>query len=270
MMSNAFRLFSLCIAGLVALAGCNLAKDSPPIATVESGNRHIRLQASPLSPTVSLSALARDTIDAGSAKATQAPAGPARCSDVEAAKPARRVQADIRIDYETKSAEVVQSTVFHNRENDSLAEIILDVQANQWEDGFALMDLTVNDEPTAYELDLNRLQVRLDEPLQSGCWLEIGLSFRLQPAAIRDGLRSYRGFFGYSPRQLNLGHFLPTIAARLDGDWRIHEPIGIGEQVVYAVADWHVALSVENTEDALVLAAPGTSPRLARTHGRSR
>ena len=110
----------------------------------------------------------------------------------------------------------------------------------------------------AYELDLNRLQINLNEPLESGCWLEIGLSFHLQPAEIRDGLRSYRGFYGYSPRQLNLGHFLPTIAARLDGDWRIHEPIGIGEQVVYEVADWHVNLSVNNAADALILAAPGT------------
>lgn len=257
-MSNTFRLFSLCIAGLVALAGCNLAKDSPANATVESGNRHIRLQASPLSPVVSVGALAKDANDSGTATVTPSSAGPARCSDVEAAKPARRVRADIRINYDAKTADVVQSTVFHNRENDALAAIVLDVQANQWEDGFALTGLTVNDEPADYELDLNRLLVILNEPLKSGCWLEIGLSFRLQPAEIRDGLRSYRGFFGYSPRQLNLGHFLPTVAARLDGDWRIHEPIGIGEQVVYEVADWHVDLSVENAADALILAAPGT------------
>lgn len=257
-MSKTFRLFSLCIAGFMALAGCNLAKDSLANATVESGDRHIRLRANPLSPTISVGALAKGAIDSGIATVTPSPAGPARCSDVDEAKPARRVRADIRINYETKTADVVQSTVFHNRENDALVEIVLDVQANQWEEGFALMGLTVNDEPADYELDLNRLLVILNEPLKSGCWLEIGLLFRLQPAEIRDGLRSYRGFFGYSPRQLNLGHFLPTVAARLDGDWRIHEPIGIGEQVVYEVADWHVDLSVEKAADALILAAPGT------------
>ncbi len=257
-MSNTFRLFSLCIAGAMALAGCNLAKDSPLFATVAAGNGHVRLEASPLSPTDSADALAIDAIIGGSATVTASPAAPARCNIVEVAKPARRVRADIHIDYESKTADVVQSNVFHNREINSLAAIVLDVQANQWAEGFALMDLTVNDEPAAYELDLNRLHVMLDEPLESGCWLEIGLSFRLQPAEIRDGLRSYRGFYGYSPRQLNLGHFLPTIAARLDGDWRIHEPIGIGEQVVYDVADWHVELSVDNAPDGLILAAPGS------------
>ena len=257
-MSNTFCLLSLCIAGFMALAGCNLAKDSPAYATVESRNKHIRLQASPQSPTISVGALAKDAINSGSATVSPSPARPARCNIAEVAKPARRVSADIRIDYEAKTADVVQSTVFHNRESVSLAAIVLDVQANQWAEGFTLMDLTVNDEPAAYELDLNRLQINLNEPLESGCWLEIGLSLHLQPAEIRDGLRSYRGFYGYSPRQLNLGHFLPTIAARLDGDWRIHEPIGIGEQVVYEVADWHVNLSVENADDALVLAAPGT------------
>ena len=262
MMSYTFRLFSLCIAWLVALAGCNLAKDSPANATVESRDKHVRLQASPLSPTLAAGDLAKDALDSGSAKATPSPAGPARCNDAEAAKPARRSRADIHIDYASKTVDVAQSTVFHNREINSLAAIVLDVQANQWAEGFTLMDLTVNDEPAAYELDLNRLQIGLNEPLESGCWLEIGLSFRLQPAEIRDGLRSYRGFYGYSPRQLNLGHFLPTVAARLEDDWRIHEPIGIGEQVVYEVADWHVNLSVENAPEALILAAPGAVTEL--------
>ena len=65
-------------------------------------------------------------------------------------------------------------------------------------------------------------------------------------------------FFGYSARQLNLGHFLPTVAARVGGEWRIHHPIGIGEQIVYDVADWRVTVVVENAADSLVLAAPGT------------
>ncbi|MCY3978014.1 MAG: M1 family aminopeptidase [Chloroflexi bacterium] len=258
MILNLFHPLSLCIAGLLALAGCNLAKDSPAYATVEAGNGHVRLQASPMSPKAAMGALAQDALDNQGAKDSPSPAAPARCNDAEIAKSARRVRADIRIDYGSKTADVVQSTVFHNFENDALAAIVLDVQANQWAEGFTLMDLTVNDEPAAYELDLNRMQINLNAPLESGCWLALGLKFRLQPAEIRDGLRSYRGFYGYSPRQLNLGHFLPTIAARLDGDWRIHEPIGIGEQVVYEAADWHVNLSVENTTGALMLAAPGT------------
>ena len=138
-----------------------------------------------------------------------------------------------------------------------MEHIILDVQANQWRDSFSLADLAINGQPATYHIELNRLQVDLAEPLASGCWLEIRLRFQLRADEIRDGLRSYRGFFGYSPRQLNLGHALPTVAARLGGGWRIHAPAGIGEQIVNAVADWEVDLAVDNAEESLQLAAPG-------------
>ena len=184
-------------------------------------------------------------------------------------RPARRVDAEVRIDYQAKSAHVDQVIAFYNRESLPLSALVLDAQANQWQDSFELLELKVNNEPAAYDLNLNRLNIRLGEPLAPGCRLEILLRFRLNPAEIRDGLRSYRGFFGYSPRQLNLGHFLPTVAARLDGDWRIHQPIGIGEQVVYEMADWRATVTVENAPEALLLAAPGAVKLLAAQLGYS-
>ena len=257
MTRNMFRLLTLCIASLIALAGCNLARSPLPDAADESGETRVRLRTSPLPATATLGALIEDQSESAP-KPSPAEAAPARCAGVDDARPARRVRADVHIDYAMKSADVVQTIDFFNREAHQLDSIVLDAQANQWEAGFRLLDLTVNGEPAAYALDVNRLQVKLNEPLAAGCWLEMELKFHLQPAEIRDGLRSYRGFFGYSPRQLNLGHFLPTVAARLNGDWRIHDPIGIGEQIVYDVADWQVRLSVENAPEALRLAAPGT------------
>lgn len=256
-MRRMIRILTLSIIGVIALAGCNLARTRLPEVSAEDGESRLRLQASPLPATATMGALIQEV---GENAATQAPAEatPSRCIDDDIDRPARQVAADVRIDYETKSVQVVQAIKFLNREPEPLSEMVLDVQANQWEAGFQLLELTVNDEPAAYELVVNRLQVKLDAPLKSGCWLELVLKFHLQPTEIRDGLRSYRGFFGYSPRQLNLGHFLPAVAARLDGGWRIHEPIGIGEQVVYEVADWRVRVSVENAADTLVLAAPGT------------
>jgi hypothetical protein len=56
---------------------------------------------------------------------------------------------------------------------------------------------------------------------------------------------------------LNLAHFLPTVAGRINGEWRIHEPLGIGEQIVYDIADWEIDLNVRNGSDGLKLAAPG-------------
>lgn len=175
----------------------------------------------------------------------------------EADRPARRISADVAVDYQAKTAAISQRIEFLNREEAALDHIVLDVQANQWEDSFSLEELAIKGQSAPYEINQNRLQIDLAEPLASGCWLEISLRFQLRAAEIRDGLRSYRGFFGYSPRQLNLGHFLPTVAARLGGDWRIHAPAGIGEQIVSAVADWRVNLTVDKADDSLQLAAPG-------------
>lgn len=235
-----------------------------PKVTVESGDSRVRLQASPIPATATLGALIASATESR-ASPTPTETAPAGCDNDGDKRPARQVSADVKIDFATKSADVVQKIEFRNREALALDSIVLDAQANQWENGFQLMDLNVNGEPSDYDLNLNRLHVSLNDPLESGCGLEIGLKFRLQPEAIRDGLRSYRGFFGYSARQLNLGHFLPAVAARLDDDWRIHDPIGIGEQVVYDVADWQVTVSVENAPDALALAAPGTVTPLGPT-----
>ncbi len=167
------------------------------------------------------------------------------CS-VERTGPSRRIDVDVHIDFASKQVRVEQRIAFANNESQALAEIVLDVQANQWEGGFQLAALSVDGEQSTFTLQVNRLTIHPSAPLQPGCELDIRLDFTLQPPAIREGLRSYRGFFGYSPRQLNLGHFLPTVAARLAGAWRIHEPVGIGEQVVHEVADWQVRLSVTN------------------------
>lgn len=247
-----FRLMIVfaCCASL--LAACNL-KHSSAVQPPPSADAVILAEVS--ETTVPIPVMARPTSLPSLASPTPEPTID-RCY-AEEDRPTRRISADVAVDYQSKTAEISQRIEFLNREAGALDHIVLDVQANQWEDSFSLEALAVNGQSTPYEINLNRLRIDLAEPLAAGCWLEIALRFQLRAAEIRDGLRSYRGFFGYSPRQLNLGHFLPTVAARLGGDWRIHAPAGIGEQIVNAVADWNVNLTVDNAADTLSLAAPG-------------
>ena len=250
-----FRSITILLACGLLVAGCNLrsaAKANEPGRETGEG---VRILAATVAAPTPLDATSAPTSAPSKTPIMPSPT-PDRCAAGEN-RPARRINADVKIDYPTKAASVEERIEFFNREETALDEIVLDVQANQWEDSFWLEELSVNGSPANYELQRNRLQVQPHEPLAPGCWLEIGLKFRLQPAEIRDGLRSYRGFFGYSPRQLNLGHFLPTVAARLAGVWRIHEPVGIGEQVVYEVADWRVNVAVEEASESLELVAPG-------------
>ena len=239
--------FAVC--GLL-LAACNLKSAAPPGSSA--------LAEANSSATEAATAVA--TVPAPTAKPPLAPTEPDptvdRCQ-AEADRPARRIMADVTVDYEAKAAEVSQRIEFLNREAGALEQIVLDVQANQWADSFMLEAVAIDGRAESHSIDLNRLEIHLVEPLRSGCWLEIALLFRLQASEIRDGLRSYRGFFGYSSRQLNLGHFLPTVAARAGDEWRIHAPAGIGEQIVNEVADWEVNLRVDKAADTLQLAAPG-------------
>ena len=206
----------------------------------------------------------------GAREPTAAPAAPAEstasypyaCGIDDAASSARQVAARVDIDYAQKAASVDQLLSFTNREDAPLESIILDVQANQWDGSFVLKELLVDESPAYHELDSNKLEIPLAIALPPSCVIEIELRFRLLPDVIRDGMRAFRGFFGYSPRQLNLAHFLPNVAARINKEWRIHSPAIIGEQIVYDVADWRVEVHVPDAPEDLKLAAPGAIKEL--------
>ena len=235
------------------LCACNLGSVPPAADSAPSNAPNLRLDVTsePASPT--RSAAPENT--AAPAKST--PSYPYACGIDDGASAARQVAARVDIDYAQKAASVDQRLSFTNREDAPLQSIVLDVQANQWDDSFVLDELLVDESPAYHELDSNRLEIPLATALPPGCAIEIEIRFRLLPDVIRDGMRAFRGFFGYSPRQLNLAHFLPNVAARINTQWRIHSPANFGEQIVYDLADWRVEVHVQGATQDLQLAAPG-------------
>lgn len=218
---------------------------------------HLRLDvisepASPPPPAASVQPAATS-----SAPVEPTPSYPYACGADDIASAARQVEARVDIDYAQKVASVDQLLSFTNREDSPLGSIVLDVQANQWDGSFVLHELLVDEYPAYHELESNKLEIPLATALPAGCAIEIEIRFRLLPDVIRDGMRAFRGFFGYSPRQLNLAHFLPNIAARVNEEWRIHSPANFGEQIVYDVTDWRVSVQVQDATEDLQLAAPG-------------
>jgi hypothetical protein len=255
-------IFSYIVLGIL-IAGCNLYTPAPSPTPPPANGGNIRLAQVQITPAPTqervLQAIPTKTITPTPTSEPTLTPVPYACDVVDdTTRPARHISAVVNVDYATKMAHVDELITFVNREDTALDTIILDVQANQWQNGFVLEGLSVNDLAVTHELMDNRLLIMLPAPLAMGCQVLIKLSFRAQPSAIRDGLSSYRGFFGYSPRQLNIAHFLPTIAARIKGEWQLHEPIGIGEQIVYDIADWDVVISVENARESLQIAAPGS------------
>src|SRR5690606_11393220 len=83
------------------------------------------------------------------------------------------------------------------------------------------------------------------------------LAFQLNVPEIGQGLTAYRGFLGHSPRQLNLGNWLPMVAPHIDGEWVVRDAVLVGEQTVLDVADWDVTFNVSGAPDTLEIAGPG-------------
>lgn len=191
-----------------------------------------------------------------------APEADAECqTNLDQPTTSHTVMADI--DYAQRTADVAQAIRYINRTEDALSQLLLNVEPNIWPGAFTLESLTLDSANATYELTGRRLVVELPQPLERGCALDLALVFRLVVPRVGDGIDAYKGFFGYSPRQLNLGHWLPTIAARLNRDWVTRETIAIGEQEVLDIADWDVTVNVVGALNTLRVAAPGAMTETA-------
>jgi hypothetical protein len=162
------------------------------------------------------------------------------------------------IDYLNRLVAVRQQVAYPNRAGVGLSQVVLNVKSNAAPGIFTLDGLRVNGAEAAAQLNGQRLSIQLEPPLKPGCSLTIELSFGLRLMPIDPaGRNAYRGYLGYSPRQMNLGHWLATVATRAGGEWITREDNSIGEQDVLDEADWDVTLAVKNAPEGLRVAAPG-------------
>jgi len=163
------------------------------------------------------------------------------------------------VSYTARQVEVRQQITYVNLTGDLLSLLALNVEPNRWLDTFTLNQLSVDDSPAPFILTGRRLDVTLPQPLQPNCTTLLSLNFSLVVPSIIGGRESFRGYFGASPRQINLGHWLPTVIPYQDGNWLFQESILVGEQIVLDPAHWDVTLTLD-APDVLV-AGPGNISR---------
>jgi hypothetical protein len=176
-------------------------------------------------------------------------------SDQAQATTQHTIVADVN--YAQRTATVSQSVRYINRTGEALSDLRLNVEPNIWLGAFTLDHLLLDGSSPVFELTGRRLFVQLRQVLEPGCQITVELGFHLVIPPIGSGLDAYKGFFGYSARQLNLGHWLPTLAVRQNHEWVTREAVAIGEQEVLEVADWDVTVNVSDALDTLRVAAPG-------------
>ncbi len=176
--------------------------------------------------------------------------------------PQYRVDADVN--YLAHTVDVRQTVMYTNRTGEVLEDLLFNVEANRWFDAFQLRVLDGPGGNPEWELDAKRLLVTLNEPLAPGCDTWVVLEFRLNVPLIGDGVYAPDGFLGYTPRQMNLGHWLPTVAVRAGDEWASREAVFIGEQEILEVADWDVTINLQGASPTNMprIAAPGTVAQL--------
>lgn len=238
------RLYALII--LFLLASCAFTRaDERPLPT---------LAASPLPLTTPVPTLDRRLREVATARPS---ATPAACQE-PAEQPGTRHTVSAVIDYLNRRVVVRQHVDYINRTGNDLSQIMLNVKANAWPDIVHFDGAQVGGAEAAVLLEGQQLVLDVDPALMPGCTVGIDLEFTLNVPPINPASAdAYRGYLGYSPRQMNLGHWLAVVAPRAQDEWVSHHDTPIGEQDALDEADWDVSISVTNAPETLRAAAPG-------------
>lgn len=174
----------------------------------------------------------------------------------------QRYHVEATVNYGDRRLAVEQTLQFVNLTEGTLSEVVFNVEANRAAEVFTLKSVNVGEAPaSAYELVGRRLTVQLAEPLEPLCTTAISAQFDLVLPQIGQGIPGSVGYLGHSSRQLNLGHWLLTLAPYQAGEWVTHESAVVGEQVISEVADWDVTFTLINAPVDTLIAAPGIASR---------
>lgn len=241
------------------LTACNLAATTPVPVVIQPTRSYINIaQPATAIPDPSATRLIRTIPTQTLAPPTNTPEPTVSPFDCGVEVVGEHIQHEViaNIDYVQKTVQVSQEISYRNDEQAALAEIVLAIEPNAYEGVFSLETLILNGSEPFYTLDRNRMTVRLPITLNPGCVATIQLGFNLTIPRIGIGAGSFKGFFGYSDRQLNLGHWLATPAPRANETWLINNAQSIGEQNILEQADWDVTINVSGSNN-MILAASG-------------
>jgi aminopeptidase N len=154
---------------------------------------------------------------------------------------------DLQFNFTTKVATVDQTITYPNWTGETLNDVVLAVEPNLWNGGFAIKALAVDDQPvTAYTLEGQKLTVPLSQPLAPGGMLKLTMSYELvlPPMPGYGNANDVRPqIYGYTEKQTNLVDWYPFIVAYQPGEgWLLYNPWYYGEHLVYDLADFDVLI----------------------------
>ncbi len=172
---------------------------------------------------------------------------------------------DATLNWTTKSLHVRQTVTYVNDTGNDLSLIVLNVESNRQPETFSLKRVTGTDGRGVGDVSLNgaRLEIPLVDPLPVNKSIEFTLTYDLRIPQIHAGyLLGHLGYWGFSDRQVNLGMWMPLVAAcTADHKWvspSFHE---VGEYFVLRTADFSLDLHIIGAPDSVRVALPGIVSR---------
>ena len=167
---------------------------------------------------------------------------------------------NLLIDYTRKAATVEETILYPNLSGESLPNLMLAVEPNLWMGGFSLQDLAVDDIPiSTYNLEGQRLEIPLSQPLEPGSIVKLSLNFSLilpQMPAYSDPNDVRPQIYGYTSRQVNLVDWYPFVVPYIPGTgWVLHNPWFYGEHLVYDSADFDILVHFGDASEPKIAAS---------------
>lgn len=163
----------------------------------------------------------------------------------------------VDIDYIERVIDVQQRIRYPNMTESDMTQIVVNIDPNRWQNVLTLNQVLVDETPASYEQRGPRLAVQLPDGVPPGCDVQLRLDYRLDVPLIGFNVNPAKGYFGYTERQMNLGHWLATVAPRQGDFWITRDPFLVGEQDVLDSANWNVTVNFLSAPENLTVAAPG-------------
>lgn len=160
------------------------------------------------------------------------------------------VQVNQTIHYRNDSGEDLTSMVLHSEPHRLSRANVMTFRSAQTEDGQVIEGVTI---------DKLRFSVPLPESIPAGCDAVVKLVYDINVKPLSD--ENPLGWLAYTERQLNLGHWFPTVGLygyETPGEWYVPDRHYIGEQTAPELADYAVTLQVNNAPSGLQVIAPGS------------
>jgi hypothetical protein len=180
----------------------------------------------------------------------------------------RRARYDLQatLDWNTKILQVEQTVHYRNDSDSPLNELVFQSEPHRLSRANTMTFRNAIAEDGSFvagtTIDGWRMTVPLPQPAPPGCDAVIKLQFDINVTALSDS--NPLGWLAYTERQLNLGHWFPTIGLygyEAPGQWYTPQRHYIGEQTVPEIADYTATLRVNNAPGGLQVVAPGQVAR---------